>query len=360
MTDWLTIPDKELQVRARAMNRRLHGDQVTYVVNRNINFTNVCSVGCTFCGFARTSRDEVAYSYTPREVVKRLAETPWVSEVCMQGGIPRGFGFQNYLDLVREVKRAFPDIHVHAFSPMEIHHMHRESGKSYRDILLALKDVGLGSIPGTAAEILVDRVRQEVSGNKLTSDQWEAIIRVAHGTGLRSSATLMYGHIETWEDILEHLERIRNIQMDTGGFTEFVPLAFIPYRNRLGQRLAREQGDPDFRRLEAETRKKSERLYPLCRLYFGELIPHLQTSWVKLGLEQAVESLEWGCDDFGGTLYEESITRASGGAHGECLEPEVMEEALRQAGKEPVRRTTLYQVHVAEAFNSPQRRDLLP
>ncbi len=342
MTNWLTIPDLELQAQARDLNQRLHGNRVTYVVNRNINFTNICSVGCTFCGFARSSNDEMAYSNTPRQVAKRLAETPWVSEVCMQGGIPRGFGFENYLDLVREVRRTFPEIHIHAFSPMEIHHMHRESGRTYRDILLELKNAGLGSIPGTAAEILVDRVRREVSGNKLTSDQWETIVRAAHGVGLRSSATIMYGHIETWDDILAHLERIRNIQMDTGGFTEFVPLAFIPYRNRLGQRLARENRDPDFIRLEQTTRKKSERLYPLCRLYFGELIPHLQTSWVKLGMEEAIESLEWGCDDFGGTLYEESITRASGGKHGECLEPEVIEDALRHAGKEPVCRTTLY------------------
>jgi 7,8-didemethyl-8-hydroxy-5-deazariboflavin synthase CofH subunit len=349
MSDWLTLSTKELHAEARRLNRDLHGDRVTYVVNRNINFTNVCSVGCTFCGFARSSREEVAYNYTPRQVVKRLARTSWVSEVCIQGGIPRGFGFENYLDIVRAVKGAFPDIHIHAFSPMEIHHMHRESGRSYRDILLELQNVGLGSIPGTAAEILVDRVRREVSGNKLTSSQWEEIVRTAHGIGLPSTATIMFGHVESWDDIFEHLDRIRNIQLDTGGFTEFVPLAFIPYRNRLGQRLAREYRDPDFRRLERMTREKAERLYPICRLFFGQLIPNLQTSWVKLGLAQAIESLEWGCNDFGGTLYEESITRASGGPHGECLEPGIIEESLRRAGKTPARRTTLY--HYAESYS---------
>jgi 7,8-didemethyl-8-hydroxy-5-deazariboflavin synthase CofH subunit len=342
VTDWLTLPTRELQAQAHSLNARLNSDRVTYVVNRNLNFTNVCSIGCTFCGFARSSNDEMAYSYTPREVVKRLSNTPWVSEVCMQGGIPRDMGYADYLTLLREVKQAFPEIHVHAFSPMEIHHMHRKSGREHRDILMELKDAGLGSIPGTAAEILVDRVRKEVSGNKLSSDEWENIIRTAHGVGLPSTATIMFGHVETWEDILEHLERIKNIQLDTGGFTEFVPLAFIPYKNRLGARIARQTGDRTFERFEARSQARAERLYPLCRLFFGDLIPNLQTSWVKLGVEQAIQSLEWGCNDFGGTLYEESITQASGGLHGECLEPEVIEKALRRAGKKPRRRTTTY------------------
>lgn len=333
----------DLQREANRLNASLHGDRVSYVVNRNVNFTNICTVGCAFCGFATRASDEMAYLHTADEVVRRLSDTPWVNEVCMQGGIHREVGFEYYLKLVRAVKGRFPEIHIHAFSPMEIQAMHEHSGLSVRSILERLRDAGLGSIPGTAAEILVDRVRRQVSGNKLSSDQWETIVRTAHGVGLPSTATIMFGHVETWEDIFEHLERVRRIQSDTGGFTEFVPLAFIPYRNRLGAKWAKEHRDPSFEHFEARSRSIAERLYPICRLYFGELIPNLQTSWVKLGLEGAVESLAWGCNDLGGTLYEESITRASGGPHGECLVPEEIEAAIIGSGKTAIRRSTLYQ-----------------
>ena len=350
MQDLWQCPTSELLPEARSLNRRLHGDIVSYVINRNCNFTNICNVGCTFCGFQRRAGDADAYTLTAEQVVERIRLTPWVGEVCLQGGIHPSLDFDYYLGLVRTIKEAFPTLHLHAFSPMEIEHLHRRSGRDYVDLLAELRDAGLGSIPGTAAEILVDEVRHQISGNKLSSDTWEQIIRTAHRTGLKSTATIMYGHVETWEHIRAHFERLHRIQEDTGGFTELVPLAFIPYRNRLGRHLA----DPvtgagmAFDDFSVRSLERARRLYPLARIYFGTLIPNLQTSWVKLGVALAAESLGWGCNDFGGTLYEESITRESGGPHGECLTPGDIEEAIRSAGKTPVVRSTLYTLKPAK------------
>jgi 7,8-didemethyl-8-hydroxy-5-deazariboflavin synthase CofH subunit len=343
MDIWSTSTS-ELQAAARELNEKLHGRTVTYVVNRNANFTNICNVGCTFCGFQRKATDADAYTHSTERIIQRIEETPWVTEVCLQGGINPVLGFDYYLDLIKGIKNRFPDIHLHAFSPMEIEAMHRVSGQDYLSILTQLKEAGLGSTPGTAAEILVDEVRQRVSGNKLSSATWETIIRCAHGLGIRSTCTVMYGHIETWDHIRHHFEILHRIQSDTGGFTELVPLAFIPYRNRLGKILqqAEDLTGQDFRRVETRSLEIAERLYPLARLYFKDLIPNLQTSWVKLGPELASRSLDWGCNDFGGTLYEESITRESGGLHGECLTPEQMEHTIRSAGYTPQQRTTLY------------------
>ncbi|MEO0454290.1 MAG: 5-amino-6-(D-ribitylamino)uracil--L-tyrosine 4-hydroxyphenyl transferase CofH [Verrucomicrobiota bacterium] len=342
MRDFWQEPVLELQAEADALNHELNGDRVSYVINRNVNFTNVCTVGCKFCGFGVASTDSRAYFLEAADVVAKVAQTPWVTEVCLQGGIPRQLTFEYYLQLVEAIHAAFPEIHIHAFSPMEIFHMHQVSGQGYEDILRQLKDRGLSSIPGTAAEILVDEVREVVSGNKLTSDQWEAIVRTAHRAGIPSTATMMFGHIETEKHIELHLERLRNIQLDTGGFTEFVPLAFIPYDNRLGRQLARSNDDMTFTKLDERTMNLAERIYPMSRLYFQEWIPNLQTSWVKLGRETAVESLAWGCNDFGGTLYEESITKSSGGAHGEVLHPEEITELVAQTGKTAIQRNTLY------------------
>ncbi|NJK91623.1 MAG: 5-amino-6-(D-ribitylamino)uracil--L-tyrosine 4-hydroxyphenyl transferase CofH [Blastochloris sp.] len=337
-------PTSELQEAARELNSRLHSGVVTYVVNRNANFTNICNVGCTFCGFQRKASDSDAYIHTPGQIVQRLEQTPWITEVCLQGGIHPGLSFDYYLDLVRQIKLRFPEIHIHAFSPMEIEAMHQSSKLSHRSILIQLQEAGLDSIPGTAAEILVDEVRRRVSGNKLSSQTWEDIIRCAHGLGIPSTCTVMYGHIETWDHIRQHFERLKNIQSDTGGFTELVPLAFIPYKNRLGKVLGTaEKNQPlDFQQFEARSLHIAERLYPLARLYFDSLIPNLQTSWVKLGLQLASQSLHWGCNDFGGTLYEESITRESGGQHGECLTPQQIEQAILSAGFQPLQRHTLY------------------
>lgn len=338
------MPLEELREAARALNARRHRGRVTYVVNRNANFTNVCTVGCTFCGFARGPRQSGAYRHTPEAIVARLLQTPGITEVCLQGGIDPAWGLEDYLELLETIRAALPDIHIHAFSPMELEHMRRQSGRDLADVLKALRDAGLGTIPGTAAEILVDRVRDQVSGNKLDTATWVRTVRTAHRLGIRSTATIMVSHVETWDDIREHFGILAAIQEETGGFTELVPLAFIPYKNRLGRRLVAPgpDGRRDFSLQEAQCRERLERLYPLARVVFDRLIPNLQTSWVKLGPELAAESLGWGCNDFGGTLYEESITRESGGRHGEALSPEEIEAWVRSAGFMPAERDTLY------------------
>jgi FO synthase len=334
--------EQELRAAANELNRRLHGDTVTYVINRNANFTNVCETNCTFCGFYRPKGHAEAYTRSIGAVVERLAQTPWVTEVCIQGGIHPDLGFDYYRDLLAAIKAAFPRIHIHAYSPMEIHSLHRKTGWSYERLLGELREAGLGSTPGTAAEILDDSVRGRLSPNKLTVAQWVEIITAAHRAGLRSTSTVMFGHRESWEQIFRHLDLLRNLQRRTGGFTEFIPLAFVPYQNRLGAELAREAG-VDKERVAERGREMIQRLYPLARLFFAAEIPNLQTSWVKLGPATAAEMLRCGCNDFGGTLYEESITRESGGRFGECLTPAEIEAAIRGAGKVPRQRTTLYE-----------------
>ncbi len=333
----------EIRDAADALNRRLHGEVVTYVVNRNANFTNVCTTHCSFCGFYRPPGHPEAYTRSVGAVVERVMQTPWVTEVCLQGGIHPDLGLDYYEELLRVLKRALPGVHLHAYSPMEIHSLCLKSGLEARAVLERLREAGLGSVPGTAAEILDDAMRDQLSPDKLRAAEWEAIIEAAHQTGLRSTATVLFGHRESWEDLIRHLDRIRSLQRRTGGFTEFVPLAFVPYRNRLGGALAREAGVSPEALAEAGA-ERVERLYPLARLFFGEEIPNLQTSWVKLGPERAAAMLRSGCNDFGGTLYEESITRESGGRFGECMTPVEIETAIRSVGRIPRQRTTLYGV----------------
>lgn len=335
--------DDEIRDAADALNRRLHGEVVTYVVNRNANFTNVCTTHCSFCGFYRPPGHPEAYTRSVGAVVERVLQTPWVTEVCLQGGIHPDLGLDYYEELLRALKRALPGVHLHAYSPMEIHSLCLKSGLEARAVLERLREAGLGSVPGTAAEILDDAMRDQLSPDKLRAAEWEAIIEAAHQTGLRSTATVLFGHRESWEDLIRHLDRIRSLQRRTGGFTEFVPLAFVPYRNRLGGALAREAGVSPEALAEAGA-ERVERLYPLARLFFGEEIPNLQTSWVKLGPERAAAMLRSGCNDFGGTLYEESITRESGGRFGECMTPVEIETAIRSVGRIPRQRTTLYGV----------------
>jgi FO synthase len=334
---------EEIRDAADVLNRRLHGEQVTYVVNRNANFTNVCTTNCSFCGFYRPPGHPEAYTRSVGAVVERVLQTPWVSEVCLQGGIHPDLGLEYYEELLRALKRALPGIHLHAYSPMEIHSLCRKSGLDAATVLGRLRDAGLGSVPGTAAEILDDAMRDRLSPDKLRAAEWESIIETAHRAGLRSTATVLFGHRETWEDLVRHLDRIRALQRRTGGFTEFVPLAFMPHRNRLGRELAREAGAGPEAIAEAAS-GRVERLYPLVRLFLGREIPNLQTSWVKLGPERAAAMLRSGCNDFGGTLYEESITRESGGPFGECLTPAQIEAAIRSVGRVPRQRTTLYGV----------------
>jgi FO synthase len=331
----------ELAAAADELNRRLNGDEVTYVVNRNANFTNVCTTNCSFCGFYRPKGHAEAYTRSVGAVVERVMKTPWVTEVCLQGGIHPDLGFDYYLELLRALRSAMPGVHLHAYSPMEIRSLELKTGRSATVLLEELMAAGLGSMPGTAAEILDDSVRDRLSPEKVGVSDWIRIVSAAHRLGLRSTATVMFGHGESWDALLRHMDLLRDLHRRTGGFTEFIPLAFVPHRNRLGRELSRTTpgGAEEVARGSAD---RVRRLYPLARLFFGAEMRHLQTSWVKLGTEEAAAMLKAGCDDFGGTLYEESITRESGGEHGECRTPEELESAIRSVGKTPRRRTTLY------------------
>lgn len=331
---------EDLRAEADELVRRRFGNRVTFVVNRNINFTNVCNVGCTFCGFQRRRGEAGAFTLDREQVIQRLQSSPGITEVCLQGGINPALGFDYYVGLVQAIREFFPELHIHGFSPMELEFLHQRTGFAYEKILLELQAAGLNTIPGTAAEILVDEVRAEISGNKLAAETWETIVRTAHRCGVRSTATVMFGHIETVEHIAHHFERLRAIQEATGGFTELIPLAFIPYRNRLGRRVVEAAGGRE--RFEERTLMRARWLYPLARVYFDGLIEHVQTSWVKLGPAVAAESLHWGCNDFGGTLMEESITRESGGQHGEALQPIEICRWIQSVGRVPAQRDTLY------------------
>lgn len=311
------------------------GEEVTYVVNRNINWTNICFVGCQFCAFARHRKDADAYNHSTEDVLLKVQDAVdrGASEVCMQGGInPEADGL-SYRDMLVAVKTRFPQIHVHAFSPMEIMYGSRRTGMNYRDYLTMLRDAGLGTIPGTAAEILDDEVREILSHKKVDVRTWVEIVTTAHELGLRSSATVMYGHIETPEHIARHIDLIRTIQKQTGGFTEFVPLRFIHTYTMLFQNglvNPPPTGLVDFR------------LYAVSRLMLRGWIDNLQTAWVKLGTELAQLTLLAGCNDFGGTLMEESISKSAGADAGEYLPESQIRELIAGVGRIPVQRTTTY------------------
>lgn len=311
------------------------GPAVTYVVNRNINFTNVCFVGCRFCGFARHRKDSDARTDTVDDVLAKVQEAVALgaTEICMQGGINPELDPFVYRDLVAAIKGRFPDIHVHAFSPMEILYGARRTGMTHRDYLKMLKDAGLGTIPGTAAEILDDDVRDVLSHKKVDVGSWVDIVTTAHIVGLRSSSTMMYGHIETPAHIVRHLLLLRRIQKDTGGFTEFVPLRFIHTYTALYQRG---MVDPPPRGA------FDLRMYAVARLLLRGCIDNIQTSWVKLGRDLAQLSLQAGVNDLGGTLMEEQITKSAGGDAGEYLPVADMHALIRAVGRVPVERTTTY------------------
>ncbi len=311
------------------------GDVVTYVVNRNVNFTNVCFVNCQFCAFKRQRWESDAYNHGTDEVLAKVAEAVdrGATEICMQGGINPQMGAFTYRDMLIAIKGAFPKIHLHAFSPMEVMYGSRRTNMPYGEYLSMLREAGLGSIPGTAAEILDDEVREILWHKKVDVATWIDIITTAHRVGVPSTATIMYGHVETTAHVAAHLELVRRLQQETGGFTEFVPLRFIHQNTALFQRglvKPTESGAPDFR------------MYAACRLFFRGTIDNLQTSWVKLGHELAALSLAAGVNDFGGTLMEESISREAGADAGEYTSAEEIERLVRSMGRAPRQRTTLY------------------
>jgi 7,8-didemethyl-8-hydroxy-5-deazariboflavin synthase CofH subunit len=330
---------------ADMLRRETIGDTITYVVNRNINFTNVCFVGCSFCGFARGAGAPDAYSHSPEHVVQKAREA-WdrgASEVCIQGGLPRDLDGFFYRDVLRAIKRAIPEMHVHAFSPMEISYGVDKTGMALRDYLLMLKDEGLGSIPGTAAEILDDRVRQRLSPNKLPVARWIEIISTAHELGIPSTSTMMYGHVEEPADWVRHILLLRSIQKRTGGFTEFVPLGFIHEKTRLYQHGGARAG--------AE-RDDHLRVHALSRVLLHRAIKNIQVSWVKLGFQLSLDCLNAGANDFSGTLMEESISKAAGANFGEFVEPADFRRMIRSIGRMPAERTTSYKIR--RTFDSAQ------
>jgi FO synthase len=330
---------------ADRLRRETVGDAITYVVNRNINFTNVCFVGCSFCGFGRGPGAADAYSLSFEEVVRRACEA-WeggATEVCIQGGLPRDLNGFFYRDLLRAVKHAIPGMHVHAFSPMEIDYGVMKTGMPLRDYLQMMKDEGLGSIPGTAAEILDDRVRKELSPNKLPAARWVEIITTAHELGIPTTSTMMYGHVEEPADWVRHILLLRAIQKRTGGFTEFVPLGFIHENTRLYRHGGARPG---------AKREEHLRVHALARVLLHGAIKNLQVSWVKLGFETSLACLRVGANDFSGTLMEESISKAAGATFGEYVSPEEFRARIRSIERVPAERTTTYKIR--RLFDQPE------
>jgi len=324
-----------LAVAANEIRRQLAGDVISYVVTRNINFTNVCYVGCKFCAFSVAPRDGTAYFLTPEEVGEKAREAAsWgATEVCIQGGLPRNLSPFYYRDVLRAVKSAVPAMHVHAFSPMEILYGVELTGLSIRDYLTMLRDNGLDTLPGTAAEILDDSVRLVLSRNKLTTAQWCEIIQTAHECGIRSTSTMMYGHRETPEQWVNHILLLRDIQSRTGGFTEFVPLGFIHDHTLLfEQDLSRPGGSVE----------DHIRIHALARVLLAGSINHIQVSWVKLGRELSQLAMLAGADDYGGTLFEENISRLAGATAGQYVSPDEFQERIREIGRIPAQRNTTY------------------
>jgi FO synthase len=322
---------------ADTLRREAIGDAITYVVNRNINFTNVCFVGCSFCGFGKGPAAPDAYSLSPDDVVRKAREA-WdtgATEVCIQGGLPRDLDGFFYRDILRAIKRAIPAMHVHAFSPMEISYGVDKTGMPLRDYLQMMKDEGLGSIPGTAAEILDDRVRRELSPNKLPVARWMEIITTAHELGIPTTSTMMYGHVEEPADWVRHILLLRSIQKRTGGFTEFVPLGFIHEHTRLFKHGGARPG---------AGRDEHLRVHALARVLLHGAIRNIQVSWVKLGFDTSLACLNAGANDFSGTLMEENISKAAGATFGEYVSPQDFRRMIRSVGRVPAERTTTYKI----------------
>jgi FO synthase subunit 2 len=325
---------------ADAMRARQAGEQVTYVVNRNINFTNACVKACKFCAFARGHRSEEAYFLDDEEIVRRAVEARdlGATEVCVQAGLPPRVDGRIYARLCRAIKAAAPELHIHAFSPEEVKYGAGLCGLSFRDYLEELKEAGLGSLPGTSAEVLDDDVRARLAPQRITTREWIDVVKTAHAIGLPTTSTLMYGHVETDAQRMQHLDLLRSIQKETGGFTEFVPLSFVHHESpmfRKGQLPGTRPGP---------TGNEVIRLYAIARLMLGKTFRNIQVSWVKEGMRQAQWLLSCGANDLGGTLMNESISTSAGAGHGQVMTPSALRRAIRDAGRVPVERNTRYGV----------------
>jgi FO synthase len=339
--------DLHALVRAADLARRDDvGDDVSFVVCRNVNFTNVCYVGCSFCGFSRHREEADAYDHSIETILDKCrdAVARGATEVCIQAGIDPRKEPEHYRRILLAIKAEFPKLHIHAYSPEEIDFVQRKSGMPLPELFRWLMEAGLGTMPGTAAEILDDEIRKRISPNKLRRDRWVEIVRAAHSVGLRSSSTCMYGHVEEPRHVAAHLELLREIQKETGGFTEFVPLGFIHEKNTLFNHLGARAGS---------TAAEDLRMVAVGRLFLRPHIPNVQVSWVKMGPKLGAVCLDAGANDMGGTLMEESISRESGSEHGENFPAEAMRALIRSVGRTPVERSTTYEI--LRRFDDPEK-----
>jgi FO synthase subunit 2 len=325
---------------ADEMRRRQAGDIVTYVVNRNINFTNVCIKHCTFCAFSRDHREEEGYFLPLDEVVRRAVEA-WdmgATEVCIQAGLPPKLDGSYYVDLCRAIKAAVPEMHLHAFSPEEVLYGSTRAGLPIPEFLKTLRAAGLGTLPGTSAEILDQEVRDRIARGRITVDQWIEVITSAHALGIRTTSTIMYGHVETPAHWIRHMDLLRGIQKQTGGFTEFVPLSLIHHEAPMYRRGL----VPGVR--EGATGVEVIKMHALARLILGPSFRNIQSSWVKEGPKMAQYLLAAGANDVGGTLINESISTSAGAGFGQLVPPAELRRIIREAGRVPARRGTTYEL----------------
>jgi FO synthase subunit 2 len=325
---------------ADELRRRHVGDVVTYVVNRNINFTNVCIKHCGFCAFSRDHREEEGYLLPVEEVVRRAREA-WdlgAREVCIQAGLPPKLDGRFYIDLTRALKAALPELHLHAFSPEEVLYGTVRSGMPIKEYLAELKAAGLGTLPGTSAEILDQAIRDRIARGRITVDQWVEVITTAHALGIRTTSTIMYGHVETPAHWVRHMALLRDIQKDTGGFTEFVPLSLIHSEAPMYSKAL----VPDVR--PGATGVEVIRMHALARVMLGPVLRNIQASWVKEGPKLAQALLDAGANDLGGTLINESISTSAGAQYGQLVGPAELHRWIRDAGRVPAQRDTLYNI----------------
>lgn len=323
---------------ADRLRRNKVGDRVTFVINRNINFTNVCIKRCGFCAYSRDFRNEEGYFLPITEVVRRAAEA-WklgATEICIQAGLPPKMDGLLYVDICRAIKKELPDIHIHAFSPEEIMYGCARSGLSVKDYLSLLKEAGLGSLPGTAAEILDQDLRDMISPGRIRVDDWIDVITTAHKLKIPTTSTIMYGHVETTEHIAKHLELIRSIQKETGGFTEFVPLGFVHreapmYNHNLVKGIS-----------PGPTGQDVIKIHAVSRIMLNNFIDNIQVSWVKEGAKMSQLLLEAGVNDFGGTLINESISTSAGSEYGQIMKPKEIRSLIVSAGRIPAQRNSVY------------------
>ncbi len=320
---------------ADELRKDIIGDEVTYVVNRNINFTNICENSCKFCAFNVDENSSDAYTLNFGDVLEKTREAleKDATEICLQGGLNPSLSFDDYLDYLEAVKSVSQDIHIHGYSPAEIDYMSKNTDMELGEVVQKLKDTGLDSVPGTAAELLVDQIREKICPGKISSSRWIEIVKTCHRLGVPTTATMLYGHIERENDIISHLAKIREIQEETGGFTEMIPLAFSSNGTLLGKEkdISKSSLDMDLK------------IHAVSRIFLVNQIENIQTSWVKLGLQRAKKTLEAGVNDFSGTLMEEKITRAAGGTR-EGLEEEKIRELIKEVGRTPKQRNTTYDI----------------